>query len=875
MEFIISKLEATPYDEKSEHLELEIRTRIDIDSANRLLKHAKKPVLSQTLDIVVPVGDTINNIHTKELVNRKSVSNIYRYKQTLAKPAFIDNATKWKVSIAKEGPTSQFDLLHQVTMRLKHRISWYWNDNWRIDMTLVDYLVKTTVKPTIESMAILKTEADFANYMLKYREVELEIELQFNPKLDPSHYSYETILSIINSVENIIYPDREQQHKTLAVIGEISNLILSRETSDKLKHKKKTLKNISNAVIPATHEVLADIIEDPTNYFITDKADGERVFVYIKNKIMKFVGNKQVIERDVSIDKLYLFDAEYVQNSSAANKSDANKSDANKSDATVYVFDVLYFDGVSYMDRAFEERVALFEQVAKLKIPNVKLKTQFRLSAKIPQDIKAIKSHKTPYMTDGYIVTTNGTYYDKVFKIKHVKDITIDFYCLKCPKRLLGQLPYAVVPGKTLYLLFCGINKTLFAKYKLKKLPDYANIVGSLISLEYFPIQFSPSSNGLAYLYYDANDQLHNKIVELRCGSCSDGPQKPESIVDWQFYRIREDREPSNGYYGNDFKVAESVWESYRNPVTIDMIVDAYEGKIDLGYFKKTNNAFYASVRAFNSYVKSQILTEHITQHAANNDSIPYVVDLGSGRGQDINRYAHSKIEHVLFTDIDSLALTEITNRKATMDGSIKVSTLEVDLSQDAAKTINIIRMVDRQPISLVVCNMAINYLLGNEKQIANFIHLIDGLLDENGYFIATTFDGEAIMELLKETGTWQVHENSVLKYEIVKKFKSDILGIGQQIDVLLPFSNGEMYSEYLVNFNHLTEQFAKANFVEERRESFKTFLDKYANLDKMTDDDKTFVSLYSAIVYKKMPNIAKAKKASHRSRAKSSAPKQ
>ena len=79
----------------------------------------------------------------------------------------------------------------------------------------------------------------------------------------------------------------------------------------------------------------------------------------------------------------------------------------------------------------------------------------------------------------------------------------------------------------------------------------------------------------------------------------------------------------------------------------------------------------------------------------------------------------------------------------------------------------------------------------------------------------------------------------------------------GQQVDILLPFSNGEYYSEYLVNKKYLTKLFKKHKFdiisdtdVNEYFNYIKTVWGFI--FDGMSDIDKEYMSLYTELVFEK-----------------------
>ncbi len=310
---------------------------------------------------------------------------------------------------------------------------------------------------------------------------------------------------------------------------------------------------------------------------------------------------------------------------------------------------------------------------------------------------------------------------------------------------------------------------------------------------------------------------------------------------EWELYRIRDDRavELERGsYFGNDFNIAESIWQSYDNPVELK---DLYDNLSD-DYFKESDNQLYKLSRNFNSYVKSTLLSRHKTTHA---------IDLASGKGQDINRYTQNGFKHVLFIDIDKTALQELVHRKQTIRSPLRVSTLHTNLLDDPDLVINRIKIHIGQ-VPLIVLNFAIHYLVENVDRIDNLIKIVDTMLMPGGSFIFTCFNGDRIHKLLQQ-GDWNIRSGEILKYSIKKKYQSSSLEVGQKIDVILPFTRGEYYEENLVDIKYIINKFQELGYKGEAT-SFEKFIPQYKG--ELEPDDKLFVSLYSSVVLKKSGKI-------------------
>jgi hypothetical protein len=191
------------------------------------------------------------------------------------------------------------------------------------------------------------------------------------------------------------------------------------------------------------------------------------------------------------------------------------------------------------------------------------------------QSIDNFPEIKPEYTIDGIIFTSaNDSYMNtKFYKWKPVESMTIDFLAKLCPSTLLGISPYISKQDHDLYILFVGIYEKEFNSLGLEKIRDYKYIFPNHGTIReqkrekiYFPIQFAPSDNPMAYMfmYPKSNESIDNKVVELRYTSTG-----------WELLRIRTDRDHdilNKNYYGNNYKVAELIWRNYSNPLTLDLL---------------------------------------------------------------------------------------------------------------------------------------------------------------------------------------------------------------------------------------------------------------------------------------------------------------
>jgi hypothetical protein len=127
-----------------------------------------------------------------------------------------------------------------------------------------------------------------------------------------------------------------------------------------------------------------------------------------------------------------------------------------------------------------------------------------------------------------------------------------------------------------------------------------------------------------------------------------------------------------------------------------------------------------------------------------------------------------------------------------------------------------------RTQFDRISCQFAIHYMLKNEDTWRNFKNNINGYLRNEGYFIAITFDGRKVMDLLGSNDKYTQYYTddngkSKMLFEIIKKYNqpsspTDIIGVGNAIDVYIAWFSleGRYLTEYLVDSKYIVEDLKK-----------------------------------------------------------------
>lgn len=842
------------YHEDPKNKELEVRITLrNYDDWAKMYAHCAREydttyALEQSLNTISMIG---REQYRHELI---FVNGVKKETRSLQKIKLMDYDTsigniEVRVSLAEEIPIASFSSYDAHLMRFRLRASFIPHDlvGWRVDFTLVWSLNKTQftnvakVKSQIFPTASLSS-AKFLEFIdtlapAVNTQISWELELEYIGKpIDIDD------LRLRSDIEHFIYTLEPSARNILREVMQLFSAEVRRKTLKQFASKPKsfTYDEWQNEILPHISE-----------YYLSDKADGERALLYIESEQFIIYAEKtEPIELKALIHKKIpwknptVLDVEVILAKSAP--------PATK----LYLFDVLMLDGEDLTSEIFSAREAKLSAIASALAPVVEKKIQISLDGKkYAEQIRATYERESRmYPIDGLIFTQNAGYFDmNVYKWKPPEKSSIDFLIVKCPRNILGVEPYLPREGFELHFLLCGITFKKFRFLRLEYFPGYRELFAELgLSLRenYFPIQFSPASNPLAYLWYAPIAIAQSTELNAHIG---------EFIYksdEWQLIKMRPDRDigvREGTGFGNDFVVAEKTFAQFSHPLTLDMLTQASGGA---DYFAQKKLYQYDQVTRFNSFVKAQLIRQL--------ENTNFVVDLASGKGQDLFRYVNYHIKQLLFIDRDAAALEELNRRRHQIKPTGEMPQIyvkEIDLTTDHKKIIKTLSDVPHNDADGVVMNFAIHYIIKDESALLNLIALVDSLLRPGGIFVFTCFDGARVFDKLRnidQQKTWDLRRNEVLKYSIKKLFLSNVLtNFGQEIGVLLPFSRGEYYVENLVNINVIIAAFETAGFEMRQNGSFIEWLDKYMTAqpeNKLDEQDKIYASLYQYVtLWKKM----------------------
>ena len=441
-----------------------------------------------------------------------------------------------------------------------------------------------------------------------------------------------------------------------------------------------------------------------TEYTVTEKADGERLLMYINNKGCVYLINNshQVIDTGLkSSSDLYnsLIDGEYIT---------CNKRRDNASVGLYASFDMYYYNGVkitqypliaeksdktSDKSESSQSRYNYLLKTEKFLKHNNEFTIEYMVkkhfySKDILNDCKNILTNVVyPYEIDGLIFTpaklavysnyankpeplTEKLAWNKVFKWKPPEQNSIDFLVKKGDIITIDTVSYVE------FKLYIGYNASQIDDYTITdvfnyiyKYKQYKKIIKD--RKKYEPRLFMPE------YYYEKG--IESSLIKLQANKdirCDNGDKIDDDIIvefnydsseakpsmRWKPMRVREDktriyRQGILTKTLNDYIVACNVWSSIHNPISQSNIVGNERIANNIDVAELSGNDIYYS----RTIPRSARLSFHMLEfHNHGIKDMLYskpskkrsIVELACGQGGDLPRWIKYEYKFVLGVDL-------------------------------------------------------------------------------------------------------------------------------------------------------------------------------------------------------------------------------
>ena len=747
-------------------------------------------------------------------------------KKQIQKKIRLRNITQSDIrySLSKEDTTSSIgNNIKFNFIRYKNRIR-YSIGSFSVDITKVSeehFELKQNTKEALTK--VLSKEPD------KY-----EVEIEYINQKDSKDNKRLEIVDILQELQDLITrtriainPSYENQILKNKIYSDINNILMVKEDLSFRRNMVSKVRSLTMKDLGILNSQL---------YSVTDKADGERLLLYVFKKdgyLINSADEVKHIKLSKEIKQVGLLDGELI-------------------DKNFLVFDCLVENGESRVNSLLKERLLSAEKIiSNFKSISISVdlkKFEFKnkddeLIFKLNEKVLGNKSRK--YNIDGLIFTPilEPYYNNKIYKWKSPKDLTIDFLIRK-------------TRDPNVFSLFVGISMYDFKKNRLKLPENYNKLFSeSMIRSNYFPILFSYCPE-VRFTNEEilSNDIRDDIIVELRY-----------SENEFKFVKVREDRtkEYKNGnkVYGNSYKVAVENWELINRPVTEKMII----GKEKIPFFaeERRDTSKIAIMKKFHSSIKYNLYLEYAS-------SADWNMELAIGRYADLPKWIKAGIKNIVGFDIDRNALYEgeqlleniITSKK--YKKVPKIYTTDADVSKNLTQKISELNNFFKLKIKdnyfdVISCQFGLHFFLETEDTFQIFVENVKKYLRKGGYFIATTSDGNLVNKLFLENGikpneSFDIKKDgsTLFSYRRLYKETTDnrLLNTGQEISVYID-SIGSVNKEYLVNLDYVEDTFKKNGLKKIKITYFEKYFNSFPLKEKMSNEEKIFSFLNVVLVFK------------------------
>nr|QFG73926.1 MAG: mRNA capping enzyme [Megaviridae environmental sample] len=722
------------------------KTTLTLEEFRRCALHIKRnkigiPTKEYSLDISIKLPNTYSDVIRMSVIGGDSVSELNNHIEALTKMPNVDIFTNL---LKRADDDTIFKLItkHKDAFKDKHtiNISEYMlrcrlstetpiNANTIKEITIeqkksINFRYKSRVSVLLEETPDYKMSIDITdvrsarslNDILSLNathayEIELEVEGLSNRGVDKD--GIKKFMQYIEEFTKVI-----QKSNNLLTLTEKDNILNEYKTLLG-RYKGDTTKLYS--MQPRSLELENLINKLPSNYAVTDKADGEKNQLFIHNNKIYYIDNNMNVRfsglEDSSFPNLTILEGEFVRRQMMcfdcifANGDDQRKKPLDvRLNALDGVLDVISPNHYKYSTSEFTNSESLEE---------IKNTYQQEIQSYVLHMTELFESNKTsiekkyflfpcgmykgevaglasigynnllqmPYELDGLIFTPIKQNYSQspekiTYKWKPENMNSLDFYIVMDRDPETGE--YMDI-----------FDNTLHDDVKNKVFRVTSLYVGKTTNNEEEPYPFMKEQN-LHKAYIPIQDGVlrdtmgnivqSNTVVEMVYNI--NGSESPQ--YNWSIMRTRYDKteqvQKHRRQYGNYETVASKVWMSINNPVKFEYFnmlatdqIDKYheaalklnalisdDVKKEMAYYAKTSN-LGKNQRQFHNYIKSLLIYEYFApkQRAINGAITTYkqrILDVGAGRGGDFEKLIHAQVRESVGIDPDAHGLFFATN---------------------------------------------------------------------------------------------------------------------------------------------------------------------------------------------------------------------
>jgi SAM-dependent methyltransferase len=723
-----------------------------------------------------------------DINNQESPKIYYQYKNTFKK--YDVREYEFRVSLANEKiiqkpENNSIEMSCPSIIRKKTRTSFF-IDIGKIDLTIVQ-------------------EFDGQHQFLQTK-YEIEIEISSN------QVQYEKLVSLLSVIlqtrqENFfVIPSSERRN----AFNEYKNLV---GASFFVGAQAETLQKENINIL---YKEL---------YSVTDKADGERYFLFIDSNGLVYMLDSNIcsILKTNLVCKEFastLIDCELVKHSTYM---------------SFHAFDILFHKGQDLREDSkflLPKRLELLENVI-LSIPKnpmfvfVMKRFIFR-NVFIGSEVIMSSADEKEYKNDGLIFTPMNEPYPKkkkwpkLLKWKPSEKNSIDFYAMKTKSE--NGIGYWNLYVQHIQTEDTKSNDTHTISTQLA-LFDVEKLCGVPQSVEMFSTSFEEH---IIDTFTGESFQTHTVIEFV-------WDQNQRKFVPM---RTRWDKTINPKKHGNFSSVALSIWNTIHNPISLEF----------LSRFSNVsaNNFFFEQMRRYHNKVKEYLYNTNC-KNAKN------ILELCSGKGGDLHKWIANDIQNVTGYDISQSSIDECYKRIKEMNkGKFKQNYKFYQLDLNSEQSGNIINSnANNELYDSIVCQFGFHYFSESEESIRKIISIVNDNLQENGRFILTFMDNVQLNKMFgKSDMIYTLSEQNDIIYFMKRQMNGT--PFGNKLKIYLNGNNvlSDFSYEYIIDFSVLCKLLEEYNL--ELVET-KLFKEKYDEIPiDMVDYEKDISYLNRFCVFQK-----------------------
>lgn len=508
-------------------------------------------------------------------------------------------------------------------------------------------------------------------------------------------------------------------------------------------------------------------------YSVTDKADGERAFLYITSA-------GYVYFLDANLDRVYKTGIQCTEHSSTL--LDGELLIINNA-AHFFAFDTIVMHNSDMRGntnallhtRLDHARTVVHSLTQCMQDPNVAyhfcMKTFYFDNVFL--GARLLMESTTPYEKDGLIFTpVNEPYpvkrkWNKLVKWKPAHLNTIDLYAIQQDEFTWNLYVQHVSPSSQ-PTTRAQPTLTLFDVDALQQSNEFD---GTTCRTTIDPSLLDPTTN--------MPFQSHT-VIEFK----------------WDFdlskfvpIKTRWDKTANPRKHGNFSSVACDIWHNIHNPIEADLLL-----RFTTFTKSASEDGYFEGMRRFHNKIKETLYNRYVRD-------CEMLLELCSGKGGDMHKWFHNNVKRVVGYDISQKSIDECTRRLATSKQVTGQYTFfQQDLCDPNAYQHVMHNVQDGARV--ISCQFGVHYFFKSQVSFMSLTNMLKHSLAQDGYFIVTYIDDAQLTAFMDGRMT-QSHTTSrgEVVYYLAREPTHADTPYGQSLKVILSGNNvlTEGSDEYII----------------------------------------------------------------------------